>query len=89
MKDKRNLLKWIGGALILGFLFWHPITRQVMIFLLPLGSGFDDLIALACIVFAIVGAVLYYTNGKFWIFERKQHGDDDSGLESFDVKKGK
>ena len=29
---------------ILAFLLWHPVTRRIIIIILPLGRGIDDLI---------------------------------------------
>lgn len=94
MKDKHALIKWVIAALVLAFCFWHPLLRQVVLFILPLGSGFDDFVFFALLVFAVIGGVLYVTNGKFWIFENKDHPKRKSmdGLEPFDThafKKGK
>ncbi len=43
-------------AIVLAFLFWNPITRRAILWLLPLGSGIDDLIVILCLVVAIVVA---------------------------------
>ena len=40
--EKYKARFWI--LLALTFLFWNPYTRQVILFLLPLGSGVDDVI---------------------------------------------
>jgi len=47
-------LKWFLIFVAVVFVMWNPITRQVVLFLLPLGSGVDDLVFIIAIVFAIV-----------------------------------
>ena len=44
-------------ALVILLLFWNPMTRAVILFILPLGSGVDDLvmIAAAVVAFAVWG----------------------------------
>lgn len=92
--DKRKLSRWIAVALAVAFCFWQPHLRAVTLFVLPLGSGIDDLIVIVALVFAAVGYVLYLTNGRFWMFENKEHpkrrqAHTDDGLETFEAKKGK
>ncbi|MBP7967678.1 hypothetical protein KAZ66_05420 [Candidatus Woesebacteria bacterium] len=65
MSDRSRLfLKIVVAALVVVFLFRNPMTRAVILWLLPLGSGIDDLIV---IIALIVGGVfcLYY------LFSRK------------------
>ena len=45
-------------ALVVALLFWFPPTRMIILFVLPLGSGFDDLI--------FIGALLL--TGLFFAF---------------------
>jgi len=46
---------------IVALLFWNPMTRSIIVFILPLGSGYDDLIFIAALVFAIIFGIVYYT----------------------------
>src|SRR3990167_11058838 len=50
----RNPRTWAIVALIVGFLFWNPVTRKIIVFLLPLGRGVDDLIEAAAIALAVI-----------------------------------
>lgn len=48
---------WWKIALVaagLAFLFWNPVTRRAILWVLPLGSGIDDLIVILCVVVAII-----------------------------------
>lgn len=36
--------KYAIFLIVLGLVFWFPLTRGLVLFLLPLGSGVDDLI---------------------------------------------
>jgi len=36
------------------FIMWIPVTRQIVLFILPLGSGIDDLVFITALVVAIV-----------------------------------
>lgn len=49
------------GLLLLGYSLYHPLLRQVVLFVLPLGRGFDDTVAWGAIVLAIV----FFVFGKF------------------------
>ncbi len=50
----RRLGKWFLIALIVAFIMWIPVTRQIVLFILPLGSGIDDLVFITALVVAIV-----------------------------------
>lgn len=50
-----RLLKVALGALVFALLLWHPLSRQAIVFVLPLGSGYDDLLGLLGL---IIGGVL-------------------------------
>lgn len=41
-------------TLAIGILFWIPMTRAAILFILPLGSGIDDLIFLAFAGFGLI-----------------------------------
>jgi len=56
-----RLLKVAIGALVFVILLWHPTTRQIIIFVLPLGSGYDDLLGL---IGLIVGGLFLFS----WIW---------------------
>jgi hypothetical protein len=60
MKHKHWLI--LGGAVATAFFVWHPLTRRIIIWLLPLGRGIDDLIALILIVVA-----LWFGGRSWWI----------------------
>jgi hypothetical protein len=70
---RTRLLKVAIGALIFVILLWHPVSRQVIVFLLPLGSGYDDLLGLAAL---IVGGILLFswvwTGIPTWIFRKRR-----------------
>jgi hypothetical protein len=60
--EMRKRLLWIAvGALIFAILLWHPSSRQIIIFLLPLGSGYDDLLGL---IGLIIGGLFLF--GWLW-----------------------
>lgn len=48
--DKRT--KWILGLLVTAFLFANPITRRIILWILPLGRGVDDLIVWLALLIA-------------------------------------
>lgn len=50
--------------LIVAVLFWNPFTRQVILFLLPLGSGLDDIIFIFCLVAGGVLMLIRFLAGK-------------------------
>jgi hypothetical protein len=52
--------RWMWLVTILGLMFLHPVTRRIVLFILPLGSGKDDLLELILIGIA----VLYW--GRRW-----------------------
>ncbi len=60
-KIRGRLLKVAIGALVFVFLLWHPTSRQIIIFILPLGSGYDDLLGL---IGLIIGGVFLFS----WIW---------------------
>jgi hypothetical protein len=67
-----RLLKVAVGALVFVILLWHPATRQIVVFILPLGSGYDDLLGLIGLV---VGAIFLFSwiwTGIPWWFFRKR-----------------
>lgn len=48
--------RWIVGLLVLFLvLVYHPVTRPVVLFLLPLGASIDDLVVVVLGVLFIVG----------------------------------
>lgn len=57
MDIKSKWLQWIVILIVVAFLLANPLTRGVILFLLPLGSGFDDLIEIVAIIL-LVGLLL-------------------------------
>ncbi len=57
-----NWLKVVFGLLFMAFLWWHPASRQILWFILPLGSGMDDLIFL---LLSGAAAAIAFVNG--WV----------------------
>jgi hypothetical protein len=45
---------WVGIGVGL-FLLWHPLSRRIIIFILPLGSGADDLL----FIFALMAVAMW------------------------------
>lgn len=70
---RSRLLMVSLGVLVFVILLWHPLTRQVIIFILPFGSGYDDLLGLIGLV---VGGILLFswlwTGIPLWFFRRKR-----------------
>jgi hypothetical protein len=60
--------KWFLIALTVSFVMWDPVTRQVALFILPLGSGIDDLIFIIALVVTLViwviRRIIIRTGGK-------------------------
>lgn len=59
MEEKRKVSNWAKVLIVLcvlALLLANPLTRQMILLILPLGSGIDDLIFF--VVLAAIGAVL-------------------------------
>jgi len=69
---RKRLLIVALGALAFALLLWHPFSRQIIVLILPLGSGYDDLLGLIGLV---VGGVLLFgwvwTGIPTWLFKRR------------------
>ena len=70
----RKRLLWVAvGALVFAILLWHPLSRQIIILILPLGSGYDDLLGL---VGLIIGGLLLlgwlWTGIPMWFFRKRR-----------------
>jgi hypothetical protein len=67
-----RLLKVAIGALVFVLLLWHPTSRQIIIFILPLGSGYDDLLGL---IGLIIGGIFLFswiwTGIPLWFLRRR------------------
>ena len=50
----RNWKAAMLSTVILILLFWFPFSRRVILFLLPLGSGIDDLVFFVLLIAAAV-----------------------------------
>jgi hypothetical protein len=57
-KGIRNWMKICIGLVIIAILFANPYTRPIIHFILPLGSGIDDIIVIIALVWLV--AVLIY-----------------------------
>ncbi len=70
---RRRLLIVAVAALLFVILLWYPTTRQIIVFLLPLGSGYDDLLGL---IGLIVGAIFLFswlwTGIPTWLFRKRR-----------------
>ena len=53
MNSKGKWFSFIVGALIVIWLLRFPITRAVILWLLPLGSGWDDLVQIVLIILIV------------------------------------
>lgn len=62
-KNKKVVRTVLIAAFIIAILFWNPFSRSVILFILPLGSGIDDLVFIAALVVAAVFGV-FHLNGK-------------------------
>jgi hypothetical protein len=71
MRDR--LLKVALGALVFVILLGLPATRPMIIFILPLGSGYDDLLGL---IGLIVGGFFLlswvWTGIPLWLFRKRR-----------------
>jgi hypothetical protein len=67
-----RLLKVAIGVLVFVLLLWHPTSRQIIIFILPLGSGYDDLLGL---IGLIIGGIFLFswiwTGIPLWFLRRR------------------
>lgn len=57
-----TLTKILIGVGLLAILLWHPVTRRIIIFILPLGRGVDDIVMWCLIVIFIIVAFV-----KGWV----------------------
>jgi hypothetical protein len=68
-----RLLKVAIGALLFVILLWHPTTRGIIVLILPLGSGYDDLLGL---IGLIVGGIFLFswiwTGIPLWLFRKRK-----------------
>lgn len=62
MNIKQKITTTIIVLAVIAFLLWHPRTRSVMIWLLPLGKNWDDL---AVIILLVAILLLAFVRG--WI----------------------
>lgn len=59
MNNKR-LLTALAVVAAIGYMLWNPVTRPIIKFLLPLGSGWDDLLEIVLWV-GLLGLLGYNT----------------------------
>ena len=65
----QDLKMWVIGLVIAALLFGNPMTRSIILWILPLGSGIDDLIFLALLILAVVAGLVY---------SRKKHNEREN-----------
>jgi len=65
----QDLKMWVIGLVIAALLFGNPMTRSIILWILPLGSGIDDLIFLALLILAVVAGLIY---------SRKKHNEREN-----------
>ena len=56
-KTKKTLI-YSAVALTLMLLFWNPLTRQLILWILPLGSGMDDIVFIVLLVIGLTIATV-------------------------------
>jgi len=64
---KKKIKNWVILVIVLAaiaLIALHPIGLSIIIWLLPMGSGFDDVIAIAAIVIALVILFFKFNNPK-------------------------
>ena len=59
MSDLEKRKWWFIGIAVFAFCMWNPITRQIVLIILPFGSGLDDLVFLAATAGAFIAWLLY------------------------------
>lgn len=62
--DKAKLSWLIIACLVLAACFFIPFTRQIILFILPLGSGVDDAIVMLAILCAVIFFIARYAMSK-------------------------
>ncbi|MDI7277366.1 MAG: hypothetical protein QME94_15420 [Anaerolineae bacterium] len=51
---ERHWWKAVLGLAVLAFLFRNPVARTIVLWILPLGSGIDDLIVIVALIAMLV-----------------------------------
>jgi membrane protease YdiL (CAAX protease family) len=59
---KLNLTNFIIGLALFAFGMWHPLTRKIILVILPLGRGFDDLLFILALICLVI-----FGSAKGWI----------------------
>jgi hypothetical protein len=78
MGSRKLIKNWVKVALVLviiAFLFANPFARAFIRFMLPLGSGMDDLIEIIALI--ILAALLVYKIKANWSRIKNWFRDDD------------
>lgn len=60
------------GLVILLFALWNPVTREILLWLLPLGSGVDDL------VFLLIAAISGAYGLAYWSARRRAKENEEA-----------
>lgn len=61
--------KWIIGLLVTAFLFANPLTRRIVLWILPLGKGVDDFLVWAALF--VAGLIFLFTKWEEINFKQK------------------
>jgi len=71
----KYIKNWAILFTVLGFLFWNPTTRAIILWILPLGSGMDDFVFAGALILALALWLLYKVSSIKITFSKKEHGD--------------
>lgn len=81
-KEGRPWLKALVVLLAVAFVWLNPVLRAVVIFILPLGSGPDDIVGVVLIIAIVVLAATYAVSQVRK--RRKEESQEIEGEESAD-----
>lgn len=89
MNKKKGMKNWVKvcvGLAIMAILFANPYTRPIIHFILPLGSGIDDLIVMVALIWLV--AILIYRaivhRKKINEWMQEEHLDEDGVSSDWD-----
>jgi len=62
--SSENIKNWAIGLAILVLALWNPASRAVIFYILPVGSGIDDLVFIVVAIAAVIAWAFRYANKK-------------------------